>query len=39
MLKALKDTKHPEHMDFKDWLGGEDFDPTYFDKAEVNKRL
>lgn len=34
MLEALKDTKHPQHDDVLDWLGGS-FDPNEFDPKEV----
>ncbi|MCK9452461.1 MAG: plasmid pRiA4b ORF-3 family protein [Bacteroidales bacterium] len=35
MLQAIQDPKHEEHEDILEWLG-EDFDPKYFDAAEVN---
>lgn len=38
MLAALKDPKHPEHADFKEWLG-RDFDPDSFDLNETNALL
>lgn len=42
LVKALKDPEHPEHETYVEWLdleSGEDFDPTDFSIAEVNKRL
>jgi thiaminase len=42
LVKALKDSEHPEHETYMDWLdleNGEDFDPTDFSIEEVNKRL
>lgn len=38
MLAALKDPKHPEHAEFKEWLD-RDFDPDAFDLACVNELL
>lgn len=38
MLEAVKDPKHPNHDDMIEWLG-ENFDPEYFDKIEVNRLL
>jgi hypothetical protein len=35
MLQAIQDPKHEEHEEILDWLG-DDFDPKYFDAAEVN---
>ncbi len=37
MLKALKDKRHPEHEEIKEWLG--DFDPKQFDMNRVNRIL
>ncbi|MCL2646180.1 MAG: plasmid pRiA4b ORF-3 family protein [Phycisphaerales bacterium] len=37
MLDILKDPKHPEHDDMKEWAG--DIDPDTFDLAETNERL
>lgn len=38
LLKILKNPKHPEHKDMKEWLGGS-FDPIAFDLANVNASL
>ena len=38
MLEALKDPKHPEHEESKEWIG-EDFDPDAYDLEEVNALL
>ena len=38
LLEVLKDPEHKEYEEMKEWLGGE-FDPEYFSKAEVNKKL
>lgn len=38
MLKALKDPKHPQHEEFREWLGGK-FDPERFDIEQVNAEL
>jgi hypothetical protein len=38
LLETLADSDHPDHQDMLDWLGGE-FDPTYFDKEEINAEL
>jgi len=38
MLKILKQPKHKEYEEFVEWLGDE-FDPEYFDKDEVNEFL
>lgn len=35
MLEVLKDPTHEEYEDYIEWLG-EDCDPKYFDKNEVN---
>jgi hypothetical protein len=37
MLKAIKDKRHPEHEEIKEWLG--DFDPTAFDIDLTNRIL
>ena len=37
-LLALADPEHPEHDDYKEWIGGS-FDPCAFDLAAVNQRL
>jgi len=35
LLKILKNPKHPEHKNMKEWLGGP-FDAEAFDKAHIN---
>lgn len=39
LLEAMADPEHPEHEDLLDWMGGDDFDPEYFDLDEINARL
>ncbi len=38
MLEVLKNKKHPEHRELKDWMGGK-FDPEEFDILIVNELL
>jgi hypothetical protein len=38
LLESLKDPKHPQHEDAKEWIG-EDFDPDAYDLDWVNARL
>jgi hypothetical protein len=38
MLEILKQTDHEEYEEYIEWLG-EDFDPKYFDKDEINEML
>jgi hypothetical protein len=38
MVKTLKNPKHKEYESIIEWLG-EDFDPEYFDKNNVNELL
>ncbi len=38
MLKVLKDPDHEEYESYIEWLG-EEFDPEFFDKNEINKLL
>jgi len=38
LLAAVKDTKHPQHVELREWLE-ESFDPDLFDVASVNQRL
>lgn len=38
LLKALKNPKHPEHEDMRNWAGDE-YDPEHFDVDAVNKGL
>jgi hypothetical protein len=37
-VKAIRDPKHPEHEEMREWVGGE-FDPEVFDLDEVNREL
>ncbi len=37
-LAAIRDSKHPNHKEMMDWIGGS-FDPEKFDLALVNKTL
>lgn len=37
-LEALSDSEHPEHEEFKEWVGGE-FDAAAYDINEVNQLL
>ena len=42
LIKVLKNKKHPEHEEMKEWVGleeDEDFDPTEFDKEDINEEL
>ncbi len=38
LLEAIKNKKHPNHIDMLDWLGG-GFDPNEFNIEEINTRL
>lgn len=38
LLKALKNRKHPDHKNMKEWLG-RPFDPELFDVAKTNRWL
>ena len=38
LLKVVKDSRHPEHDDIKEWVG-EDFAPEYFAMEEINRKL
>ncbi len=38
ILEILKDPEHEEYDEWVEWMS-EDFDPTYFDKDKLNKRL
>ena len=38
MLKVLKQPDHEEYESYIEWLGGK-FDPEYFNKEEINKKL
>jgi hypothetical protein len=37
-VEALKDPNHPQHEDYRDWIG-DDFDSEAFDLDRVNARL
>lgn len=37
-LEIIKDTKHPEHEEIKEWMGGR-FNPSFFNLEAVNRRL
>ncbi|MEI6122253.1 MAG: plasmid pRiA4b ORF-3 family protein [Bacteroidota bacterium] len=37
-MEVLKNKKHPEYKDIKEWMGG-DFDPAFFDLETVNEFL
>jgi hypothetical protein len=39
MLEALADSKHPEHREFLDWIGDDQFDPETFDLERANATL
>ena len=38
IMAILKNPEHKYYENYKDWLD-EDFDPEYFNKDEVNKKL
>jgi hypothetical protein len=38
LLEVLRDPKHEEHEEMREWIG-RDFDPEEFDLAEVNEML
>jgi Plasmid pRiA4b ORF-3-like protein len=38
-LEAVRDPRHPEHNDYRDWIGDDDFDSEAFDVAKVNRLL
>jgi hypothetical protein len=38
LLEVLRDPKHGEHEEMREWIGG-DFDPDEFDPIEVNEML
>lgn len=37
MLEVLKDPSHEQYESYIEWLGGEEFDPEFFDKNEINE--
>ena len=38
LLEIIKDPQHEEYEEMLEWLGGDDFDPKYFDVNAVNFR-
>lgn len=38
LLEVLRDPKHEEHEEMREWIGGE-FDPEAFDLGEINEAL
>lgn len=38
LLDVLRDPKHEEHEEMREWIGG-DFDPEAFDLDEINRML
>lgn len=38
-LEAIRDPRHPEHNDYLDWIGDDNFDSEAFDVAKVNGLL
>jgi hypothetical protein len=38
LLEIIGNKKHPEHEEMLEWLG-DDYDPEYFDKDEINELL
>lgn len=38
-LDAIQDPNHPEHDDFLQWIGEDEFDPKAYDLKETNKLL
>ena len=37
-LKAMSDPNHPEHQDYRDWIG-RNYDPKKFDLTKINQIL
>jgi hypothetical protein len=37
-LEAIQDPQHPEHEDYRSWIGG-DFDPESFDRKRIDAEL
>lgn len=37
-LEAIKNPQHPEHEEYREWIGG-DFDPESFYMKKVNRLL
>lgn len=38
-LEALGDPNHPEHEEYREWIGEDEFDPEAFDCEAVNREL
>ncbi len=38
LLEVLRDPKHEEHKEMREWIGG-DFDPEAFDLGDINRAL
>jgi len=38
-LDAIQDPNHPEHDDFLQWIGEDEFDPKAYNLKETNKLL
>ncbi|MEP7109567.1 MAG: plasmid pRiA4b ORF-3 family protein [Ferruginibacter sp.] len=38
MLKILQDTKHPENIEMRNWVGKK-YDPEIFEPSKINKQL
>lgn len=38
LLQALRDPKHEDHEQMREWIGGE-FDPEAFDLGKINQGL
>jgi hypothetical protein len=38
LLEILKNKKHPQHKEMKEWVGG-NIDPTAFDMQQINEEL
>ena len=38
-LKAIRDPKHPEHDEYQDWIGDDEFGTEAFSVAKVNRLL
>jgi hypothetical protein len=38
-LDAMEDAAHPEHVDVREWFGGEQFDPDFVDLEQINEDL
>ena len=38
-LEVMGDSQHPDHLDVKEWRGGEGFDPEYVNLEQINADL